>query len=120
MLDRRCLSVLSPVRRNCPHAMRANRHNALHVTLLQSLKIIFSELTEHKIVTEPARGISGTVLLPQHAETGAQIPHYPAECRDDLAAPRIVRAHAAKPQAVFLCSIVDRQLLLLNKLIPFG
>src|SRR5665213_508213 len=46
--------------------------------------------------------------------------HYARKRRDDLAALRIVGAHAAQPQAIFLSTVKYRKFLLLNEFVALG
>ena len=48
------------------------------------------------------------------------MPHHAREGGDDLAALRIVGAHAAEPQAIFLGAVEDRQLFLGDELVALG
>jgi hypothetical protein len=46
--------------------------------------------------------------------------HHPRKTRDDLATLRIVRAHAAQPQTVFLRAVENRKLLLLDEFVALA
>src|SRR3954453_15336658 len=46
--------------------------------------------------------------------------HYGCERHDDFTAARIVRSHAAKPEAVLLRAVENRKLLLGDKLVALG
>ena len=82
-------------------------------------QILFGELLEHQVVAQAARRIAGATFLCQDAEGGSQMIHHAREGSDDLAAARIVRAHAAEPQAIFLRAVEDRKLLLLDEFVAF-
>ena len=94
--------------------MRANGNDLLGFTLFQRFQILFGELLKHQIVAQAPRRIAGAFLFLQNAERGSQMPHHAREGGDNLAALRIVSAHAAQPQAVFLGAVEDRELLLLR------
>ena len=90
--------------------MRADRNDLRDFRLLQRFQILFGELLEHQIVAQPPRRIAGASFLFQHAERGSQMLHHARERRNNLAALRIVRAHAAEPQAIFLRAVEDREI----------
>ncbi len=87
---------------------------------LQVFKVPFGELTESEIVAEAAGGVAGAALLAQHAEAGSQMAHHLREGGYDLAALRIVAAHAAEPQAIFLRAVEDGELLFRDKFVALG
>src|ERR1700730_1293133 len=115
MLDRRCTAVIFPIRGNRSHAVRADRNDLASLGLLERIQVLFRHLLKQEIVAQPPRRVASTTLLPQDTIRGPQVIHHPRKGSDDLAAARIVRAHAAEPQAILLRSIEDRELLLLNE-----
>ena len=77
-------------------------------------RFCFGQLLKHQIVAQPPRRIARALLFFQHAEAWFPDAASPRERRDDFAALRIVSAHAAQPQAVFLRAVEDGELLLLE------
>ena len=100
--------------------MRADGDDLGDLRLRQGFQILFGELLEHQIVAQAARRIAGAFLFLEDAESGSQVRHHARKRSDDLAALRIVGAHAAEPQAVFLSAVEDRELLLLNEFVALG
>src|SRR5512146_3540452 len=86
--------MLPIVGRNRAHAMRADRDDFAYLASLQGIEVRFGELLEHQIVAQPPGRIACTLLFLQNAEGGFQVPHHLGEGGDDLAALRIVSAHA--------------------------
>src|SRR4051794_12950301 len=102
MLDFHFDAEFAPVFGNRANAMRADGDDSLHAILAKGLDIRFRQLAEDEIVAETARGIASAALFLQDAEARSQMLHQAREGDHDLAAMRIVCAHATKPQAVFL------------------
>ena len=96
--------------------MRADRNDLGDLVLLDVFQILFRELLKDEVVAQAACWISCALLLLEDAERGAQVVHHLSERSDDLATLWIIPSHTAKPQTVFLRSIEDGKLLLLNEL----
>ena len=92
----------------------------LTLILRQSFKIRFGQLLEEQIVAEAAHGIAGALFLAQNAVAGAEVVHDAGEVGDDFAALGVVAAHAAEPEAIFLCAVEDGELLLLDEFVALG
>src|SRR5882724_6571433 len=111
MFDWRRFSELFPIRADGPDTMRADGDDFLNLVLPQSLQIVFGELAESEIVAQAARWIARALFFAQDAKGDVQVSHHLRERGHDLAAPRVVRAHAAEPQAIFLAAVEDGQFL---------
>src|ERR1035437_3012024 len=120
MLDFKRRADLPPVRADGAHAMRANRNHLAHFGRAQRFDVRFSHLRNGQVVAQEARRIARALLLAQHAEGHARASQHARQRQYRLAALRIVCAHAAEPEAVFLRAVVIRQAILLNELLPLA
>jgi hypothetical protein len=124
MLDGRgysmCLGMIQIVGRYRAYAMRADGNDLRGLALLECLQISFGELLEHQIVAQPTSRIACAFLFLQDAERGAEMLHHAGEGGDDLAALRIVSAHAAQPETVLLGAVENRKLFFGDELVAFG
>ena len=102
MLDLGRRAVRLPVFLNRPDAVRADRYDLLHAILRERFKVSFSQLLEEQVVAQPPHRVASAALLAHHAEARAEVSHYAHQGHHNLAPARIVRAHAAEPQAIFL------------------
>ena len=117
MLDCRRRAVLLPVLLNGAHAMRADRNDFLDLVLRQCFQVGFGQLLKEQIVAEAPHRIARTLFLAQHAE-GAPRCRITRTSASTISRPRrIVRAHAAEPQAVLLRAVEDGQRILLDKFV---
>ena len=107
VFDLRWRAELLPVLLNGADAMRADGDDLLDLVLREGFQVRFSELLEEQIVAEAADGIAGAFFLAQYAVAGAEVVHHAGEVGNDLAAFRIVSAHAAEPEAILLCAVED-------------
>src|SRR5947209_617706 len=98
--------------------MRADRHHFADLGRAERLDILLGDLGERQIVTEPPRRIAGAFFLPEDAEGDARMPQDARQRQNDVAALRVIRAHAAEPQAILLRSVVDGELVLLDEFGP--
>src|SRR5579884_57951 len=120
VFDRERRACLLPVGSDGADAMRANRDHLGGLGRLQCFDVLLGQLRERQVVAEAARRVAGAALLAQHAEGDAGVAQHARECQHDLAALRIVSAHAAEPQAVFLRAVVEGQLVLLDEFLALG
>src|SRR5260370_36422030 len=120
MFHRRRLPVLLPVDAYGSHAVRADRGNFGNLALRQRFEIVLRQLSKCQIVAQPARRVAGALLFAKNAEAYVQLPHYRRERGDDLAALRIIPAHAAQPEAVFLGPVEYWQILYLNDIVSLA
>ncbi len=102
MLDLGRRAVILPVLRDGADAVRADRHNLRDLLLLEDLEILLGKLLEDQVIAQPADGIAGAFFFLEDPEAGAEVLHDLRERSDNLAALRIIGAHAAEPQAVLL------------------
>src|SRR6478609_9040336 len=105
VFDRNVGPELLPVFRNRANAMRADGNQLFYAASAQSLHIRFRKLSEYQVVAETPRRIARAFLALQHTKRSAEMPHHVGESANDFAAARIVGAHAAHPQAIFLRSV---------------
>src|SRR5665213_2454844 len=120
MFNRRRRAERFPVFLDGADTVRANRNNLLDVVPRERCQILLSQLLKEQIVTEPANRIARTFILAQNAKARAKILHHPRKIAHNLAALRIVTAHASQPQAILLRPVEDGQLLSLNKFIALA
>ena len=82
--------------------------------------ILFGQRGEEQIVAEPPRRIAVALFFAQHAEGDPEMTQHLHQRQHGFAARRIVSAHAAQPEAIFLGAVVDRQRVLLDELLPLA
>ena len=79
MFDRRCCSILLPIRFHGAHAVRTDRDDLLDLRLLERGQILLGELTEDKIVAKAPHRIAGAAFFLQNAEGGSEMFHHGGE-----------------------------------------
>ena len=117
MLDLRRDAILLPVRRHRPHAMRTDRHNLLHLRLLQRLQTLLRETPNNRSFPSRRAGSPVHFSFFSTPKLHPQESHHPRKIRNNLAPLRVITPHASQPQTVLLRAIEDRKLLLRNKLV---
>src|SRR6516162_1706326 len=120
MLDLEDAAELAPVLADGAHAMRANGNQPLHPRVAQSFQVGLGHLRHGEVVAQAAGGIAGAFFLAQHTEADAEVAQHAHECQHDFAALRIIGAHAAQPQAVFLGGVVERQRIRFDEFLAFA
>ena len=111
---------VAPVGRDGADAVGADGDDLLDFRRVQLLQAMLGEVLEDEVVAETAGGIAGTFFFLEDAEAGAEVGHDAGEVGDDLAAVRVVGAHAAEPEAVFLGAVEDGELGAGDELVAFG
>ena len=111
---------LPPIFRHGPDTMWADRDDLLNSCLRKRLQVRFGELAEYQVIAQAARWSAGTTFFFEHSKARTEVLHYRSESGNNLAAPRIVRSHAAQPQAVFLTAVESGKLLLGDELVAFA
>ena len=101
----------APVLRDGADTVRTDGDDLFDIRLLERGEIGFGQLAKGEIVAETARRVAGAALFFKDAEGCAEVAHDGCERSDDLAATRVVGAHAAEPEAVLLGTVEDGELL---------
>ena len=83
-------------------------------------EILFRQRREQQIVAQSPRRIAVALLLAQHAKRNPEVTQHLDQRQHRLAPRRIVGPHAAQPQAIFLRSVVNRNCVLFDKLLPLA
>ena len=76
---------------------------------LQRFDVGFGHLLHGQVVAQAPGRIARAFFLAQHAERDAGVAQHARQRQHDLAPLRIVSAHAAQPEAIFLRAVVNRQ-----------
>src|ERR1017187_9011378 len=117
VLNRRRRSVFLPVFLDRAHTMWADGDDLLDLVLRHVFEVTLGQLLEDQVVAQAAGAVAGAFFLAKDAVTDAEVIQNAREVGHDLAALRIVGAHASQPQAVLLRPVKDGQRRLLDKLV---
>src|SRR5579863_673343 len=120
MLDFKAGAELPPIRAYGANAMRADGNHLADPLGPQHFNIGLGSLCEGQVVAQPPGRIAGAFLFLEDSETDAKMTQHRDQREYDFAPLRVVSAHAAEPEAVFLRAVVNRQFVLFDELGAFA